>query len=93
MVKLLLRLWVTPQAVHDQRAQDHGEVGPADAHLAAEEQSGERPGRIVSQRQAGAFLEAEHIENTVTNSDALWYIIKVVREVKLAWIWLKRGRF
>lgn len=54
---LRLRLRVAPQAVHDQGAEDHGQVGASDAHLAAEEQSGQRPGRVVAQRQAAALLE------------------------------------
>ncbi len=60
-------MWITLQAIHDQRAQDHGEVGAADAHLAAEEQSGQPPRRIVTQRQAGALLEnREHEEEKLS---------------------------
>lgn len=53
---------ISPQTVHDQRAEDHGEVGAADAHLAAEEESRQPAGRVVAPRQAGAFLENR--ENT-----------------------------
>lgn len=50
-------LGCTPQVVHDQRAQNHGQVGAADAHLAAEEEGRQRPGHVLAQRQVGALLE------------------------------------
>lgn len=53
-----LRRSIGPQPVHDQCAEDHGQVGAAHPHLAAEEQRGQPPGgAAVAQRQAGALLE------------------------------------
>lgn len=54
------RLWwkIAPQPVHDQGAEDHGQVGATHPHLAAEEKCRQLPGLpTVTQRQAGALLE------------------------------------
>lgn len=49
---------ISLQPVHHQRAEDHGQVGAAHPHLAAEEERRQPPGLpAVAQRQAGALLE------------------------------------
>lgn len=48
--KFLLRMWlgVTPQAIHDQCSQYHGEVGSADADLATKEERWQPRGSTVA---------------------------------------------
>lgn len=58
-LKFLLGLWlcVAPEAIRDQRAQYHGEVGSANADLAAEEERWQPPGNAVAPSQTGALLK------------------------------------
>lgn len=44
----------------DEGAQDHAQVGPAHACLAAEEESRGRPMGISQQQQAGGLLGKDH---------------------------------
>lgn len=50
-------LRVAPQAIHDQRAQYHGEIGSAHADLAAEEEGWQLTGSTVARGQTGALLK------------------------------------
>lgn len=52
-----LRLCVAPQAIHDQCAQYHGEVGSANADLAAEEERWQPPGNTAAHIHTGALLK------------------------------------
>lgn len=49
-------LRVAPQAIHDQSSQYHGQVGSANADLAAEEERWQPPGSAVAHGQTGALL-------------------------------------
>ena len=46
----------------DEGAQNHAQVGPAHARLAAEEESRGRPVGISEQQQAGGLLGKDHEE-------------------------------
>jgi len=65
---LVWLLWwffgVAPQPVQGQRSQDHGQVGAAHAHLAAEQQGGQTPGRVPGQAQAGGLLGGDNNTRT-----------------------------
>lgn len=45
------------QLEHDQGAQDHGQVGTAHPHLAAEDQGWQGPGHIPGEQQARTYLK------------------------------------
>lgn len=56
-------LRVTPQAIHDQCAQYHGQIGSANANLAAEEERWQPLGGTVARCQTGALLKnSQHTE-------------------------------